>query len=495
MDLQKRSESLAKAKKMLIDKTAADRLHKAGKATAYELMDMLFDGGTFVETNAFVRAYANELGTANASEYEGVVCGYGAVDGRLTFAYAQDASRLNGAFSKAAASKIVSLYEMALKNGAPVVCVFDSNGAKLDEGVDVLAGYGAVIKSTSKALGKVPVAAVVCGNTYGACASVAAMSDVVVMTKNASLSVNPKSVLENAGADENAASAESAAKSGLVSAVAEDAASAFATLKDIMSYLPSNRLDTNVYTGTADDANRVTPEIAGIVANEKYDVHELVKAVADGGRVTELGACFAPNIVTAFATVNGIVSGIVANNPAKDEGALCENALNKAAKFISLCNRFGIAVVSLVDTVGFCAPCEANGGRLAQASAELVKAYTTSNVPFVTVNVGTAYGSALTVMGSKAIGADLVIALDSAKLGVLKPEAGVAMMWTEKLIGSKAPIEKRHALEEDWTNLMSTPLMAAYSGQVDDIVSADVLRGKVASALEMLSMKKEFLDL
>ncbi len=495
MDLQKRSDSLLKAKKMLKDKTAADKLHKAGKSSAYELLGMLFDSGTFVETNAYVKAYANELGTADVSGYEGVICGYGAVDGRLTFAYAEDASRTNGAFSAAAAKKIASLYDMALKNGAPVIAVFDSNGAKVSEGIDVLAGYGIVMKKTVGALGKVPVVSVICGNTAGANASIAALSDVKVMVEGASYSVTPVSVLKDAGDKQDVASAENAAKTGLVDVVCKNAGEAFETVKNVMSYLPSNRLDTNVYTGVEDDPNRATAEVASIVANENYDVHEVIKAMADGGVYTELGVKNAPCMVTAFATVNGIVCGIVANNPAKDGGALCEGAMTKAAGFIKLCNTYGISVVSLVDTNGFCAPCEAGGGKLTQASAALSMAYSSAVCPIITVNVGQAYGSALTVMGSKALGADMVIALENAKLGVLKPVAGVNMMWTEKLIGSRAPLDKRAALEEEWENVMSTPLMAAYSGQVDDIIPAEQLRVKVASALEMLSMKKEFLDL
>lgn len=495
MDLQKRSESLVKAKKMLIDKTCADKLHKAGKFTAYELMGMLFDEGTFVETNAYVKAYANELSTANTAEYEGVVCGYGAVDGRLTFAYAQNAARLNGAFSKAAADKIAALYDMAKKNGAPVVSVFDSNGAKLEEGIDVLAGYGKVMKKASSLKGKVPQIAVVVGNCAGASATIAAMADLSVMAEGASYSEIPASVLEANGAEKNVGSAEYASAKGMVSMTAKSAAEAFASVKDVLSFLPSNKLDTNVYTGIEDDPNRQTAEVASVVAAEGYDVHKVIVSVADGSRFVELNADKSKAIVTGFVTVNGIVAGVVANNPAEKEAKLCAGCMKKASDFIALCDSFGISVLTLVDTNGFCEACEAKGGNLAAASAALAESYCKASVPMVTVNVGSAYGTAFTVMGSKQLGADMVIALDSAKIGVLKPGAGVAMMWTEKMAGSKAPIEKRKALEEEWEILMSTPILAAEAGQVDDIIPAEELRVKVASALEMLSMKREFASL
>ena len=495
MDLQKRNDSLVKAKKQLNDKSFADKVHKDGKLTAYDVMTTLFDEGTFVETNAYVKAYANELGTSNPEEYEGVVCGYGAIDGRLTFAYAQNCARMNGAFSKAAANKIATVYDMALKNGAPVVSVFDSNGAKIEEGVDVLSGYGIVMKKSAQVKGKVPQISVVCGNTSGAAATIAAMADVVVMNEGASFSVSPASALVECGADKNVASADYAFENGYVASVGKTSAETFENVKEILSYLPSNKLDKNVYTGVQDDPNRVTSEIASLVADESYDAHGVIASVADGGKYFEMTAGKAKGMITAFATVNGIVAGIVANNPAHDGGKLSAGALRKAAEFVKLCDTFGISVLNLVDTLGYKTECEAHGGRMAEMSAKLASCYCSATVPVVTVVVGNAYGSAFSVMGSKSLGADVVFALDSARIGVLNPKASVAMMWTEKLLGAKAPIEKRKALEEEWATTMSTPLMAAYAGQVDDIISADEMRMKIASALEMLSMKNDFLQL
>ena len=495
MDLQKRSDMLAKAKKMLSDKSANNNLHKEGKKTAYELMKTLFDDGTFVETGAFVKAYANEIGSADPEQYEGVVCGYGAIDGRLVFAYAQDASRANGAFSKAAAEKIAGLYDLALKNGAPVVSMFDSLGAKVLEGVEVLAGYGKVMKKTASVKGKIPQISVVLGNACGASAIIATMADAMVVCEGAAYSQTPANVLVEAGADKTVGTAKYAAEQGYAADYAETPDGAIESAKAILAYLPSNRLDKNVYAGTEDDANRATPEVATITAKSAYDAHELIAAVADGGLYKELTAEKSKGIITALTFINGIPCGIVANNPAVKDGKLCAGSLRKAVAFVKLCDSFGISLLNLVGTAGFDENCEANGGRVTEFAAALANAYATATVPLVTVNVGEAYGTAYTVMGSKALGADMVYALDSAKISALKPSSSVVMMWNEKLSGAKAPIEKRKSLEEDWELYMSTPLLAANAGQIDDIIPAEQFRARIAAALEMLSMKSEFIKL
>ena len=495
MDLQKRSDMLTKAKKALSDKSAVANLHKEGKMSSYELMRALFDDGTFVETNAFVKAYANEIGSSEPAEYEGVVCGYGAIDGRLVFAYSQDVSRANGAFSKAAADKIASLYDLALKNGAPVVSMFDSLGAKVLDGVDVLAGYGSVMKKSAGIKGKIPEISVVLGNVCGATAIIASMADVMVVCEGAVFSQNPVNVLTQEGADKSFGSAKYTFEHGYASDYASTPKEALLSVRSILSYLPSNRFDKNVYAGCEDDANRTTPEIATVVAKQDYDVHNVISAIADANSFKELTAGKSLGIVTAFAFINGIPCGIVANNPSVKEGKLCAGCLRKAKNFVKLCDSFGIAVLNLVGAAGFDERCEANGGRVTEIAAELAKAYAVASVPIVTVNIGECYGTAFTLMGSKALGADLVFALDSAKISVLKPSSSVAMMWNEKLSGSKAPIEKRKSLEEEWALYMSTPLLAANAGQIDDIISADMFRARVASALEMLSMKSEFVKL
>ena len=495
MDLQTRSDMLAAAKKQLSDKSSKTKLHKDGKLSAYELMKLLFDDGSFVETNAYVKAYADEIGSAEPAEYEGVVCGYGAIDGRLVFAYSQDASRSNGAFSKAASEKIAGIYDLALKNGAPVVSIFDSLGAKITEGIDVLAGYGKVMKKSASAKGKIPQISLVLGNACGATSLIASMSDLAVISEGAVFSQHPANVLVEAGANKAIGTAKYVAEQGFVADYAETPENAISEAKKILSYLPSNRLDKNYYAGTTDDANRATPEIAGIVAKADYDVHAVISVIADNGAFKELYSYKSKSLVTAFAYINGIPCGIVANNPAVKAGKLSDAALDKAAGFVKLCDSFGVSVLTLVGTNGFDEMCESHGGKICRNGAALANAYASASVPVVTVNIGEAFGTAYTVMGSKALGADMAFALDSAKIAVLNPSSSVVMMWNEKLAGSKSPIEKRKSLEEDWELYMSTPILAANAGQIDDIIPSEQLRARIAAALEMLSMKSEFIKL
>ena len=493
MDLQKRKQMLEKAKSNLTvsGKNGSDAQRGKGLRTAYQRMEKIFDPGTFVETGAYVRALNNEFHTADPDGYEGVVTGYGSVDGRLVFAYAQDPARKNGAFGKAGAQKICALYALALKNGAPVVAVFDSAGANLLEGVSVLAGYGEVLNATAKAKGKIPLLTMICGDTSGGAAVIAAMGDIAVMTGNAAFSASPVSVLAEEGAPKDAGSATYAAKEGFVTFSAENEEAAFAALKQALSYLPSNRLDANIYLSVEDDPNRLTPEIAAIVASDDYDVHDVLAALADGGQYLELLSEYGKSMVCALCPVNGMVCGIVADNP-KQSRVMGEGAAKKAVALIHLCKRFNLPVVTLCDIHGFSAKCEAAGGRILLEAANLAAAYATASVPLVTLNVGAGYGSAFAVMGSKALGADIVYALDTAKISVLPPDAAVSFMWNDKLAAAKTPLEKRKELEEEWALVLSSPLEAAACGQIDDIIAPESARQRIASALEMLSMKREF---
>ena len=495
MDLQKRSEMLEKAKKMLSEKSEIENAHKSGKKTAYELMNILFDKGTFVENGAYIKASALEAGFSDKSAYEGVVCGYGAVDGRLVFAYAQDVSRINGAFSKAASDKIVNLYDLAKKNGAPVVSMFDSMGAKIAEGIDVLSGYGKVMKASAGLKGIVPQISVIFGEACGANSVIASMADISIMTERANLSLSPVNVLESDGAEKNVGSASYNDRKGFVADVAKDEYEAAEHVRQILSFLPSNKLDRNVYFGAQDDANRETPEIADISSNPVFDAHEIIASLSDAGIYKELFSGHAKAMITAFAAINGIPCGIVANNPAENNGKICAGGAKKAASFIKTCGSFGLPVLTLVATGGFNDECEAKGKSAFVSVSELADAYASSKSPMVTLNIGEAYGSAFTVMGSKSLGADIVYALENAKIGVLAPSSSVAMLWSDKLYGSKAPIEKRKELEKEWELYMSTPLLAANAGAIDDIIPAKLVRAKIASALEMLSMKNDFENL
>lgn len=486
MDLQKRQKMLEEAKKRITSLNKAPSASKKdGRLSARERMNLIFDEGSFSETGAYIKARGGSFFTSDPDDYEGVICGYGAIDGRLVFAYSEDAFRQNGAFGSAAAEKICALFDMAKKNAAPVISVFDSNGAKLTEGLDVLDGYGKVMKKVSEVKGKLPLLSYICGNTSGMSAVIASMSDIVIMAgKNTTFSLSPVSVLKTNGADEKIGLYEYAAEKGIVTIACETEAQAFEKGKEALYYLPSNKLDKNIYTEVLDNPERETPEIADIVANEGYDMHKVISAVADSGKYLELSEKSGTGIIIAFAVLNGIPCGIVATSGKN----LCFGSITKAKNFINLCNSFQTPIITLVDCKGFSYECEAKGARITMAAAELALAYTSANIPLVTVNIGAAYGGIFTMLGSKSIGADIVYALDSAKIAVMNPESGVQFMWNDRLAKgvSKAQLEK------EWKISQSAPLEAARSGYVDDIIGAGLLRKKLLSAVEMLSMKSEF---
>lgn len=496
MDLQKRQTLLTDAKKAIAfcDKSVSAKLAAEGKQSARDRLISLFDDGTFVETAAYIKSFANEFGTAKTDQYEGVLTGYGAIDGRLVFAYSQDGSRLNGAFGKAAAKKIASLYDLALKNGTPIVSIFDSAGAKLPEGIDVLDGYGTVLKKASSVKGKLPQISLILGSASGAAAIIASLSDIVIMSeKNGAVSVNPVSVLQNEGLKE-AGSAAFVLEKGFVSLTCPNEAESIEKAKEVLLYLPSNKLDKNIYLSSEDDENRLVDSLESIVTSETYDMHTVISLLADSGKSIELNAEFGKSIITALVSVNGIPTGIVANAPSANR-LIGADGVKKAADFILFCNNFSLPILTLVDCDGFSSSCEAKGGRLVSGAAALATAYTSVSVPLVTLNIGAAYGSAFTLLGSKSLGADVVFALPSAKISVLNPASAIQFMWNDKIAAANTPSETKKKLEEEWELTMSSPLLAAEKGYIDDIIEYRETRQRLASALEMLSMKSEFVSL
>jgi Acetyl-CoA carboxylase, carboxyltransferase component (subunits alpha and beta) len=494
MDLQKRQAQLETAKKEITfcDKTALTKISGEGKFTARERMETLFDNGTFVETASYIKARANEFNTAKVEQYEGVITGYGSIDGRLVFCYSQDISRLNGAFGKAAAEKISLLYDLALKNGAPVVSVFDSSGAKLLEGIDVLDGYGKVMRKSASIKGKLPQISVICGNASGAAAIISSMSDIVIMShKNASYSVNPVSVLQNDGAGKNAGSAEYASEKGFVCTVCEDETQSLEKVKEFLAYLPSNKLDKNIYLSEDDSANRQADGLEALVSNGKYDMHSVISTIADDGKYLELYAQNGTSMICALISLNGIPCGVVANAPSVNS-LIGADGTRKAAEFIQFCNSFSLPVLTLVDCEGFSSTCEAKGGRLVSGASALAFAYASASIPLITLNIGAAYGSAFAVLGSKSVGADIVFALNSAKISVMNPASAINFMWNDRIAAANTPAETKKKLEEEWELNMSSPIIAAQNGYIDDIIDYKETRQRLASALEMLSMKSEF---
>lgn len=438
---------------------ASAELEKAGKLTARARMDVIFDEGTFAEVGAFI---------GDGEEFCPVVTGYGAVDGMLVFAFSQDYSRLHGAMGKAHAKKICKIIEMALEVNAPVIGVFDSAGTKIDEGSDALNACGEVISSLAFSKGMIPTVAVVAGPCGGAGAVAASLCDVIIVAeKTGSLYMVPSSMLE----DKTLGKPEKLAETGVSAITAEDDASACLAARAICRYFTPEMI-------TSDDGNRAFD--ASVFENPKYDVHSVIGSLFDAGSFTELFAKRAPQMTVGLASMNGRVCGVIANNPSFQDGKMCPGACEKAVKLIKLCRTIDVPVVTLVDGVGVGTTDKMEIGGVAGKLAELAMAYSAS-ARKVTVITGEAYGTAYSVLGSKALGADFVLALDRAKISPMNPVSAV------EFLGEVYDESKVDEIAAKWADENASPLEAAKKGYVDDIIEASELRARVASALEMFA--------
>jgi len=425
----------------------------------------LFDAGTFVETGAFMK---------RGEDLAGVVCGYGAVNGKLVYAFAQDSDRKKGAIDALQAEKIAMLYAMALKNGAPVVGMFDSAGAVVADGASVLSAYGKLLKVVSDASGVIPQIAIINGVCAGMAATVAAMFDVVVTIKDQSaLYVNAPFL-----AGKEIGTPDYTAQSGLASINAENEEDALARAVQLVSILPSNCDEGVVVEDIFDDINRT-------VAIEGLTGKELVETLADAGTFVALGEAYATEMITGIATFGGATCGIVANDSSKNGGVItCEGA-KKAAKLISFCDSFSIPVVTLIDSVGVATDAESEGAPLAAQLGKLAMAYATAETAKVSVVCGKAYGAAFTFMGSKALGADMVYALPTSEISVMAPASAVAFLWNDQITEKVT----RADLVEKWTKECASPEAAAADGNIDDVVASTELRQRICAAVYMLMMK------
>lgn len=455
-------------------------------SVAKDRISALFDEGTFAEIGVYAHKIAAELG--GDGDLEGVVCGYGAVDGRLVFAFAQDYSRMKGAVGAMHAKKICDLYDLAIKNAAPVIGIFDSAGAYIGEGVESLAGYGKIMKKVAKASGVIPQIAVVAGNCGGAMATVASMFDIVIgADKTGNFYVNPPFVLNNMEKGAGFGSIKAAAEGGLVNVVCTDDREATAYVRKLLAYIPQNSSDGTAYSSSTDEINRPSLGIGDIISGDGYSMKDVISAISDDGEFLELSADYGKTMVTGLISLNRMVVGIVANQPSEKGGCITGCGAKKAASFISFCDCFKIPLLTLVDTEGYRVSPEAEKAQYSAALAKLASAYAMSENAKVTVILGKAYGAAYTLMGSKSIGADIAFAAETAKISAMPTKSAVAFMWGDKITDNS----KFGELEAEWDSVMASPVAAAKAGEIDDIISLDELRQRAAAAFEMLGAKNQ----
>ncbi len=455
----------------------ADELHASLAASqnsdVRNQIALLYDYNTFVETGAFTqRGFSDFISTEKANEFEGVITGYGAIDGKLVFLFAQDASRMGGAIDERHAKKIVDLYKLAMDNCAPIIGIFNSNGADVFEGTASLAAYGRIISAVNRASGVIPQIAFIGGKCIGTSSAIAAMFDFVVKDSNAELYVSSPALTGVSNAQDS------------ILSYTGDTSSCADYIKGLISFLPDNSYTGVQVNDSSDNLNRMLGDIdfcdSALTA---------ISVIADNGVYSEVSGHAAKSVSTVFATIAGIKCGIVANSYFENSGRIDAAAAKKIASFVDFCNKFSIPVVTLVDSVGFAIDKE-NENSFAAEIAHMASAYASCTAPMVTVILGHAIGGSFVLLGSKSVGADLVYALDTAEVGALSAESGVAFAWDKYISEDKT----RDALISEWKLSVSSPVKAAASGEIDDIISTNELRARICSALLMLSSKGKHLN-
>ena len=393
--------------------------HGAGKSTARERIDMLLDAGSFIETDAFVLPREGEYAA------DGVVCGFGTIEDRPVYVYAQDYTVAMGAIGEMHAKKICKIYDMAIKTGTPVIGLIDSAGLRLKEGMNALAGVGEILRRNVAASGIVPQICAVMGDCAGVSAFTPAMADFVIMSgEKSSLSFYTNRVIS---ATEGTAFEGCEGESGLATLSAKDDSGCIGLIKLLLSYLPDNNKSGVPGVLCADDLNRTSDYLRSITG--EYDIKTVIAEVADDRCFVETGADFAPAMVTGFIRLNGSTVGVIANNSAVDGGIICTDAADKAARFVRFCDAFEVPVLTFTDTQGFALSSEQEKAGIARHGAQLVYAFADADVPKVNVIVGKAFGAAYTAMNSKETGCDMSIAWSRAAISVAAPEIAANILF------------------------------------------------------------------
>ena len=412
----------------------------------------LFDCGTFVEIGAYIKR-------SNADEaYDGVLCGYGSVSGKLAFAFVQDSDRTKGAFDEIGAKKINMLYDMAIKNGATVIGVFDSAGAVVLDGSSALSAYGSFMANVAKASGIIPQIAIIDGVCTGLSLCTSAMFDIIINVEDKA---------------ETYISTQNKEKGIKASIIAKNEDEAFATARELVEILPSNNND-NACIMSGDDPNR-------IAAVDNITGKALCESVCDNGKFIELYAGRGKELVCGLGFFGGVLCGIVASDNAENGGKLTCKAVKKAADLISFCDRFNLSIVTLVNCEGF-------GEHIcADSAAKLISAYANATAPKVSVVLGKAYGAGFTILGSKAIGADIEFATEGSTISIMNPESAVAFIMNDEITHDKS----RADVEAEWCEKYASAVCAAEKGDIDDVIAAEEVRARICAALYMLATKSD----
>ena len=475
--------------------------HRKGKLTARERLDYFLDDGSFTEFDQFRthRTHTFEMAEKQVPG-DGVVTGYGEVNGRTVFVFAHDFTVFGGSLGEVFAEKVTKVMDKAMETGAPIIGLNDSAGARIQEGIDSLAGYAEIFHRNQLASGVVPQISVVMGPCAGGAVYSPAITDFVMMVEETShMFITGPDVIEtvtgeDVGFDELGGAGTHASESGVSQFTAADEKEALDEIRYLLSFLPQNNVEDPPRLDPWDDPERRDERLRSIVPDQPrkpYDITDVIDRVADEGSFFEVGEAFARNIVTGFARLDGHSIGVVANQPRVNAGTLDIDSSRKAARFVRFCDAFNIPILTFVDVPGFMPGTDQEHNGIIVHGAKLLYAFSEATVPLMTVITRKAYGGAYDVMASKHIGADVNYAWPSAEVAVMGPKGAVNVLYSDELAAAEDPDSRRQELIEEYRDQFANPYTAADRGFVDAVIEPEETRPQLISDLEMLRSKRK----
>lgn len=470
-----------------------EKQHKQGKMTARERLTALFDENSFVEMDQLVKHRCTNFGQEKKElPADGVVTGYGTIEGRLVYAYAQDFTVAGGSLGEMHANKIVRIQEMALKMGAPIIGINDSGGARIQEGIDALGGFGRMFFQNTQASGVIPQISVIMGPCAGGAVYSPAITDFIFMVRDSSqMFITGPQVIKTVTGEEVTAEALGGAAahnavSGVAHFAAQDEMDCIQQIRQLLTFLPSNNVDQAPSLEPTDDPNRMDESLNDLMPdnpNMPYDMKDVIRAVVDHGDFFEVQASYAQNIIIGFARFDGKPVGLLANQPNVMAGCLDINASDKAARFIRFCDSFNIPLVNFVDVPGFLPGTKEEWGGIIRHGAKMLYAYCEATVPKVTIITRKAYGGAYIAMCSQHLGADQVFAWPTAEIAVMGPQGAANIIFRKDA--------DKEAKTEEYVREFATPYKAAERGYVNAVIEPQQTRPYIVNALAMLATKRE----
>lgn len=484
---------------------SAVKQHSRGKLTAMERIERLLDEGSFQEIDGLVRHRSHNFGLEKTRPYgDGVIIGYGTIDGRQVCVFAQDFTVFGGSLGEVFGEKICKIMDLALKTGVPMIGINDSGGARIQEGVVSLGLYGEIFKRNAHASGVIPQISLVLGPCAGGAVYSPALTDFIVMVDQTShMFITGPEVIKTVTGEEVAFEDLGGArthntKSGVAHYMATDEDDALDYVKNLLSFLPSNNMDEVPYVEIEADLeisehDQTLDTIIPDSPNQPYDMHKVIEVIVDDGEFLETQSMFAPNIICGYGRVEGRPVGLVASQPMQFAGTLDIDASEKAARFVRTCDAFNVPVITLVDVPGFLPGADQEWQGIIRRGAKLLYAYAEATVPLVTIITRKAYGGAYDVMGSKHLGADINLAWPSAQIAVMGAQGAVNVLYRKELADAKKPEEERARLLEEYDDKFANPYVAAERGYIDRVILPHETRVSVVKALRSLRGKRQIL--